>query len=143
MKPQLLPHPLKKIGWILLLPGLIPGILKGYLLRDIRWLSYVTNAVYENVFVDMMNTVLICGMLIGALLVVFSREKQEDAFIQNLRLSSFGRAVLVNYLILPVCVLLFYGRGFLNVFAVNMFTTLLMYIVRFNYLLILSLSKRS
>lgn len=137
----LLPSKCKMVGWFILVPSLILGILKWYLLRDYRWLTYVTNVLYHNVFVDVMNTILILGILAGCLLVVFSREKQEDEFIQNLRLSSFGWAILINYLILFGCTLFFYGRGFLNIIAVNMFTTLLFYILRFNYLLIRS--KRS
>lgn len=140
-KQLLLPHSLKPVGWIILIPSVVLGIFKWYFLRDIRWLSLVTNTFYQNVFVDVMSTVLIATILAGALLVVFSKEKHEDEFIQNLRLSSFGWAILVNYLILFICVLFFYGRGFLNIIAVNMFTTLLFYIIRFNYLLIRS--KRS
>jgi len=139
MKPQLLlPYRYKTIGWIILMPCLVLGLLKWYFINDHETLTYVVNVYYKNVYFDIVTTVLVAGILAGALLVVFSKEKQEDEFIQNLRLSSFGWAILINYLILFFCNLLFYGWSFLNIIAVNMFTTLLFYIIRFNYLLIRS-----
>jgi len=142
MKSQLLlPYRYKRIGWIILIPCLVLGLLKWAIINDHQTLTYVVNIYYKNVFFDIVTTVLVAGILAGALLVVFSKEKQEDEFIEKLRLSSFGWAILINYLILFFCNLLFYGWSFLNIIAVNMFTTLLFYIIRFNYLLIRS--KRS
>ncbi|GAB3362391.1 hypothetical protein GCM10027566_30160 [Arachidicoccus ginsenosidivorans] len=142
MKSQLLlSYRYKKIGWILLLPCLVLGLLKWYIINDHQFLSYVMNVFYENVYFDIVPTLLIAGMLAGALLIVFSKEKQEDEFIEKLRLSSSMWAILVNYLILFFCNLLFYSWSFLNIIAVNMFTILFFYIIRFNYLLIRS--KRS
>lgn len=135
MKSQLLlPYRYKKIGWIILVPALVLGLLKWWLINDHETLTYVVNIYYKNVFFDIMTTVLVAAILAGALLVVFSKEKQEDEYVQNLRLSSFGWAILINYLILFFCNLVFYGWVFLNIIAVNMFTTLLFYIIRFNYL---------
>ena len=138
MKTQLLPNRYKKLGWIILIPSLILGLLKWYIINDKQTLTFVVNLYYKNVFFDIVSTILIAGILAGALLVVFSKEKTEDEFIDKLRLSSALWAILVNYLILFLCNLLFYGWSFLNIIAINMFTTLLFYIIRFNYLLIRS-----
>jgi len=139
MKSQLLlPYRYKKIGWLLLLPCLVLALLKWCIINDHLFLTYVMNIFYVNVYFDIVPTLLIAGMLAGALLVVFSKESTEDEFIEKLRCSSALWAILVNYLILFFCNLLFYGRTFLNIIAVNMFTTLLFYIIRFNYLLIRS-----
>jgi hypothetical protein len=135
MKTQLLPYRFKKLGWILLAPSLVLGLLKWYIINDKQTLTFVVNLYYKNVFFDIVSTVLIAGMLAGALLVVFSKEKTEDEFIDKLRLSSALWAILVNYLILFLCNLVFYGWSFLNIIAINMFTTLFFYIIRFNYLL--------
>jgi len=138
MKTQLLPNRYKKLGWIILIPSLILGLLKWYIINDKQTLTFVVNLYYKNVFFDIVSTILIAGILAGALLVVFSKEKTEDEFIDKLRLSSALWAILVNYLILFLCNLLFYGWSFLNIIAINMFTTLLFYIIRFNYMLIRS-----
>ena len=73
--------------------------------------------------------------IIGALLVSFSKEKNEDEFIAEIRLSSLLWAVWVNYILLLVSFLLVYGSPFIEVMVYNMFTTLLIFIVRFNHLL--------
>ncbi|SDZ80794.1 hypothetical protein SAMN05192529_10246 [Arachidicoccus rhizosphaerae] len=138
MKTQLLPYRYKKLGWILLVPSLVLGLLKWYIINDKQTLTFVVNLYYKNVFFDIISTVLIAGILAGALLVVFSKEKTEDEFIDQLRLSSALWAILINYLILFLCNLIFYGWSFLNIIAINMFTTLLFYIIRFHYLLIRS-----
>lgn len=72
----------------------------------------------------------------GSLLIAFSREKTEDEYIMKLRLSSFQWAVLVNYLLLIFMFLFVYGIDFITVMLYNMFTTIILFIVRFNYLLL-------
>lgn len=73
--------------------------------------------------------------IIGALMVSFSREKMEDEFIARLRQTSLIWAVVVNYLLLLLSMLLIYGVAFLNVMLYQMFTILIIFIIRFNYLL--------
>jgi biotin transporter BioY len=73
--------------------------------------------------------------IIGALLVGFTKEKHEDEFIAELRLSSIFWAVWVNYIILLAAFLFVYGTPFLTVMIYNMFTVLIIFIVRFNFLL--------
>lgn len=74
-------------------------------------------------------------LIVGALFVGFSREKKEDEFIANLRLSSLLWAVYVNYILLLLSLLFVYGTAFLTVMMYNMFTVLIIFIVRFNYVL--------
>ncbi|MEO6730880.1 MAG: hypothetical protein ABIN01_06660 [Ferruginibacter sp.] len=72
--------------------------------------------------------------IIGGLLVGFSKEKKEDEFIANLRLSSLLWAVCVNYVLLFLAFVFVYGMGFFTVMAYNLFTVLLIFISRFNYI---------
>lgn len=81
------------------------------------------------------NTLVGVFFIIGALFVSFSKEKNEDEFISKLRLSSLLWAVLVNYILLLVSFLFIYGSSFLTVMVYNMFTVLIIFIVRFNYIL--------
>ena len=62
-------------------------------------------------------------------------EKNEDEYIAGLRLSSLLWAVCVSYLLLLIAFVLVYGTPFLNVMVYNMFTVLIIFIIRFNYLL--------
>ncbi len=142
----LLPNKVKKIGWIILVPASIVGaalIVSGF---DTLQLNAKVFALYHSeifgkshflTFIDtnIVNTLVGVLFLIGALLVAFSKEKYEDEFISNLRQSSLLWAVLVNYVLLLVAFVFIYGTAFLNVMVYNMFTVLIFFIARFNYVL--------
>lgn len=142
----LLSNRFKIIGWAIFIPAIILGIInftKGY-----DWLSInitVPTLIEEQLmdkthYFTMVNTNItntLIGLLfiIGGLLVSFSKEKNEDEFIQSLRFSSLSWAILANYLLLVFAFLFIYGIAFLQVMIYNMFTTLVIYIIRFNYVL--------
>lgn len=86
--------------------------------------------------VNLTYTLIGVFFIAGSLLIAFSREKTEDEYIMKLRLSSFQWAVLVNYLLLLFLFLFVYGIDFITVMLYNMFTTIILFIVRFNYLLL-------
>jgi hypothetical protein len=71
----------------------------------------------------------------GAMLVAFSKEKTEDEFIVNIRLTSLLWALLVNNILLLIAFVFIYGTTFFSVMVYNMFTVLIIFILRFNYLL--------
>lgn len=73
--------------------------------------------------------------IVSGILISFSKEKVEDEFISSLRLSSWMWAVFVNYVFLALSVVFVYDIEFLSVVFYNMFTTLLIFILRFNILL--------
>src|SRR5699024_8602129 len=82
---------------------------------------------------DITNTLIGVLFIIGGLMVGFSKEKNEDEYISNLRLNSLLWAVLVNYLLLLFMFIFIYGFGFLDVMIYNMFTVLIIFIAKFNY----------
>lgn len=145
----LLPHKFKRIGWLLLLPGTILGII--YSFTELSFLPPARITVFSLlnspflgsreagnfsfIQVNIIPTLVAILFLSGALLVAFSREKQEDEFIEKLRLSALLWAVLVNYVLLLLAFLIIYGIDFVYIMLYNMFTTLILFIGRFNYLL--------
>ena len=142
----LLPNGYKKMGWIILVPSLIMGIVLLATNFEALGLRATVFAIYgDEIFGDtvifgllktyVMPTLVGVLFIIGALLVAFSKEKREDEYIASLRLSSFLWAVLVNYLLLMFCFLFIYGGGFFSVMLYNMFTMLIIFIARFNFLL--------
>lgn len=150
MKQHLLPHSMKRIGWFLLVPALIAGSYYMFLghenLAEIQLTVFglfgdglnfgkegVTNWRWSSI--ELIPNVSGVLLLIGGLLVVFSKEKKEDEFISQLRLSSLQFAVLINYLLLLICFFLIHGFSFLDVMVYNMFTVIFLYIIRFQYLL--------
>jgi len=139
----LFPHRFKLLGWILFVPSSILGItftLTGQIstLFSSRSFQVLLPADSEsiNFFArHFENTVLGALFIIGALLVAFSKEKVEDEFIASLRLTSFQWAVFINYLLLLLCFLFVYGINFINVMTYTMFTVIVLFIIRFNYML--------
>ena len=126
----LLPNKYKKIGWVLLLTGIIIGVFLQIFdsTEDIFNLDLINNFGFE--FLDEIISILI---IIGGLLVGFSKEKIEDEFIHKLRHESLVWAILLNYIILFLTVIFIYEGNFFTVLVYNMSTPLIFFIVRFNF----------
>lgn len=142
----LLPNKYKPLGWILFILGLIAGIfiyLGGYEsdALTIKVLSIYNESLFgydkgffrliENSFVDELVAL---AIIIGGLLVGFSQEKVEDEFIYKLRKDSLVWAIIFNYVVLIFTILFVYDFTFFDVLVFNMFTPLIFFIVRFNFL---------
>lgn len=141
----LFPSRYKKLGWIILVPTFIFGIISfslgGYSpdFLTIKVPSLFINEVFgesrlfglvEN---NIMDEILCILLILSSLLVAFSKEKLEDEYIANIRLESLVWAVYVNYAILLLTVIVFYGLTFWWVMIINMFTVLWFFIIRFNW----------
>lgn len=127
----LLPNKYKKFGWMLFLLGIIIGVFLQIFdsTDDIFNLDLINNFGFE--FLDEVISILI---IIGGLLVGFSKEKIEDEFIHKLRHESLVWAIILNYIILLLTVIFIYEGNFFTVLVYNMFTPLIFFIVRFNFL---------
>lgn len=149
----LLPNKFKAVGWVILI---VASLL--FICSNIPY--FENSSIHATVFAmindgvsagghpyfsfihtDISFTLLGVLFIVGGLFVGFSKEKNEDEYIAKLRLSSLLWAVLVNYLLLLFAFLFVYGFIFLNIMLYNMFTVLLIFIIRFNYLLFIN--KRS
>lgn len=145
MKTTLLfPHRFKAIGWILFVPSLLLGTLALINPDALLGIRMTVISVFGDGFasgflkpmtVDITYTLMGSLIIIGGLLIAFSREKFEDEYVAQLRLASFQWAVLVNYALLLVAFLAVYGINFLMVLPYNMFTVMLLFVTRFHYLL--------
>lgn len=141
----LLPHRFKTAGWLLLSVAVLFQILVWTRGGELSWLNIKVFAILDQdmgqskyfSFIQNNVTEEIIGILfiIGGLFAGFSREKTEDEFIANLRLSSMLWAVLVNYLLLIVALIFFYDLSFFDVMVLNMFTILIIFLGRFHYIL--------
>ncbi|HET8574122.1 MAG TPA: hypothetical protein VFL76_09645 [Edaphocola sp.] len=142
----LLPHRWKNIGWTVLGVGVLLSVAPFLFHTDLNLTAPVFAMVHDPVLgktgyfsvvrTDISFTLTGVLFLTGALLVAFSKEKNEDEYISSLRLSSLLWAVLVNYLLLLFAFLFIYGIDFLMVMTYNMFTVLLIFIIRFNYVML-------
>ena len=142
----LFPHHFKMIGWAILVPATVVGLLSLFFDFTLFELEVPVFAVFEdylfepkNSFTFIQNNIydeVISGLVvIGGLMAAFSKEKYEDEYIAQIRLESLLWATYINYGFLLFSILFIYGMGFYQIMVLNMFTLLFIFLVRFNFIL--------
>ena len=143
----LIAHRWKIIGWILSVPAFLGGLY--YMAQDnpealevivpkwlarFMWIESFMSA-DKPITISLLDELICLSLLVGLLLLAFSREKIEDEWIQRVRLESFQWAILANSLLLMALIVFTHGTPFLTVMVYNMFTPLLIFVARFYYVL--------
>lgn len=126
----------KKWGIIILLPSLVLGAM--FMFWDISLDILTVKSRQVGIFehsINLTDEIAFTGTVIGLLLIAFSREKIEDEYINILRLESIQWAVLINYALLILATWIFHGTSYLHVLIYNMLTILVIFILRFHYVL--------
>lgn len=138
----LFPHRYRLMGWVVFVPSLMLGL--AYLYADFGF-EFLT--VYEpqnsevkgnRLFgwpINLTDELAALGVIAGLLMIGFSKEKVEDEMVSRLRLDALQWSVYVNYLILALCILFVHGDKFMDVMVYNLFTVLLVFVVRFRWLM--------
>lgn len=143
----LLPHKFKALGWVLFVLGIIGGLYVVTANYEQDILSSSVLSIYngdslfgkESGFLkiiknDIFDEIIALFIIVGGLFVTFSREKVEDEFIYKLRTDSLVWAIIFNYSVLIIAILFVYDFAFFDVLVFNMFTPLIFFILRFNFL---------
>jgi len=122
---------------------LILGIILFVFGVSAAFIVYTSSSYYNNINdinkisdVDkVIDAYLGCGpaIIIGLLLIAFSKEKIEDEQIAQLRLDSLQWAVYINYCVLVICFFLIHGIGILPVVALSVLTPIVFFIIRFRW----------
>jgi hypothetical protein len=136
----LLPNRYKIIGWIILIPSFLMGILW---IADFRLEIFspvfavwsTKNELFTVIYKNIYNEIVSVPLLISLMMVTFSKEKNEDEYILKLRLDSLVWSLYINFAILLFSILFIFRDGFYNIMIYNMFLILILFIVRFNFLL--------
>ncbi len=71
-------------------------------------------------------------LVIGLLIVAFSRERDEDEYTARLRMSSLIWSMTVNYAVLIIVTWCVYDIDYLFVILVNVFMPIVLYVMIFN-----------
>jgi hypothetical protein len=125
----LFPYRARYVGWLIFIPAAIWGIVA------LNWEALTNNSAFNINFNDFGDEVAGVSVIVGLLLVAFSRERIEDEMIGRMRLEALQWSVYANYLILIVAILTMYEYAFFNVMIYNMFTLLLVFIARMRWLM--------
>lgn len=134
----LFPYRFRLVGWLVFVFAFVHGLPFLFMFSEESvWLESVRStisrsSVYRYEYTDEGVAI---GLIVGLLLIAFSREKVEDEMISRLRLEALQWSVYVNYLILAVAIVTVYDTAFFNVMIYNMFTVLVVFIARFRWLL--------
>jgi hypothetical protein len=140
----LFPSKYKKFGWIILIPAAILGVLDLFMEWEPAFLDWRVPAIYMDEILgettyfgwienNVLNEMLAVLVILGSILVAFSKQRNEDEFISKIRLESLVWATYTNYIVLLLAFLFVFEMGFLWVMIFNMFTILLFFIIRFNW----------
>lgn len=144
---NLLSNRFKIIGWILFIPSLILALVYTVLPKMENAITITTYGFFGKAFapasstafrfdeIELMPNLASILLLMGGMFIMFSKEKMEDEYINQIRLHAFQSAVFINYILLFVCIIFIHGVSFFHVMIYNLFTTMLIYIFRFQYLL--------
>lgn len=132
----LFPAYFKKIGWYMFPFLLLFSIYVLYIKDGAGWnvslQSLVTDSQWFRCEVqDISDEIAFTGMAVSLLFIAFAKRKDEDEYISRIRLESLIWAVIVNYLILTVATWLVYGFAYVSVMMYNMFTVLILFIIKF------------
>jgi hypothetical protein len=132
----LLSHRFKAIGLGILVPSFVSWLLWTFDLYDFPFLLTGKGAgIMDDSNYSYVEEIIFTGLAVGLLMIAFAREKTEDEYIMTLRLQSLQWAVLANASLLLLANWMLYGENFLKVMVYNMLTVLIIFVIRFQYLL--------
>jgi hypothetical protein len=146
----LFPNQFKKLGWIIFIPSFImaiiflvkPELLNDYLNTNI-FAIYYEGSIFNNdnkgffkiIENDLIDEFIVLGLIIGSILISFSKMETEDEMISKIRYESLVWSTYFSYSLLILFTLFFYGTGFYSILLYNTFTLLLFFLIRFHYLI--------
>lgn len=150
----LLPNKYKNLGWILFIIGIIYGLViiySGYEYEPIQikvlsifnesFLGSDSWQLFKIIETGISGELASISIIVGGLFIAFSKEKIEDEFIYKLRKDSLVWAIIFNYIILIIAIMFIFDLTFFHVLVFNMFTPLIFFIIRFNFLKLKSASN--
>ena len=141
-KNYLFPSQFQKLGWILLVPFSLLLLYFCFTTSGsrIEWKVPVFAIIHNDfgnpdwfkiVKNDIMDEILSIGLIVSLLFIAFSKEKNEDEYISQIRANSLVWALLINFLFLILCEFFVYGLVFFEILCVNLFSILVLFIIKF------------
>ncbi|GAA4415155.1 hypothetical protein GCM10023187_45390 [Nibrella viscosa] len=140
MKTQwLFPHRFRLIGWLILIPSVALGL--AYMYAEFHF-EFLTLSIAKgkgflgsDLAINLTDEVAALGVIAGLLMIGFSKETIEDEMVSQMRLEALQWSIYVNYIVLAIAILFVHGERFFDVLIYNMFTMLIVFVIRFNMLL--------
>lgn len=145
-----LPHKIKIVGMFLFILGIISsylrfglGIKPSFLTVSVFsiYSSFLETKTFQIITNNISEEIVILLLLIGLLLINFSKEKSESDLVTSFRFKALINSILINSVILIFSTLFVYGFAFVSVLMVNMFSQLILYQIIFRFLIFRNKNK--
>ena len=133
-KNYLFPTTFRKIGSWLFVPFAITSFICLFDGSNEDWLkvnalSVIPWGIIKNSLFDELSMI---GLTVSLLFIAFSKEKDEDECIANIRSNSLIWATITAYSLLIVCTMLIYDMQYLNFVFIDLFMILFLFIIKYN-----------
>ena len=139
------------VGYLMVIPGFVLGylfIFHNYEIPGFGFQMREKSNLFQNAFENFTNELAVFLVIVGLLFIAFSKGKKEDELTARLRLNSLYWSVMIYYII--------YNFGFLlvnyikeipfvgeHILELNIFSPLLIFIIRYYYLKYAMMDKSS
>lgn len=139
-----LPHKLRFVGIFFFVSGLVAGYLRFWLGIKPASLTVPVFSVYSTfletktfhiITNNISEEIVAILLLVGLLLLNFSKESSETDFTNALRFKALLYSVFANSIFLIFSTLFIYGFAFVNIMMINMFSQLMFYQIIFRILI--------
>lgn len=151
MEPRFLfSHRFKVIGWLIAIPSIILGLfvmfdslsLDFFTIKvPLDYIAYdggisVKGSIPNGTKLNFTDEIATIGSIIGLIFIAFSKVKFEDEYVSKIRLESLQWAIYLNFVLLIIATIFVHGLAYYNITVYNMFTPLVIFIIRFYYLIL-------
>ncbi len=130
----------KWIGVALTVPGLVLGFFSVFYEFEFPWLNFQLRDEKETDFFrkaeeNFTNEIALTLTVVGLLILAYTREEVEDERVRLIRLEAFQWSVLISFLLVLAGNWLLYSFDFYVFMVFNLFTPLVIFVLRFHYVL--------
>lgn len=81
---------------------------------------------------DIYQEIIIVGLIVSMIFIAFSKEKDEDECIAQIRMQSLVWSILIGSVLLILATVFVYGFAYATVAFLNMFLILFLFVIKFN-----------
>lgn len=143
----LLPHKFRFVGLLLVVLGIISAYIRFYLGIKPTFFTIPVFAIYSTfletktfqiITNNISEEIVILLLLIGLLLINFSKEKFEDDIVDHFRFKALLYSVLINSILLLLSTVFIYGLAFISILSINIFSQLFIYQIFFRIFIIVN-----
>jgi glucan phosphoethanolaminetransferase (alkaline phosphatase superfamily) len=137
-QPDLFPPVFKRIGWIIFPRFRSMGVAflfseYSFFELECKVLAIINDDSYFEVMQDdIYEEIMIVGLIVSMIFIVFSKEKDEDEYIAQIRMYSLVWSILIGSALLLLATVFVYGLYYMTVAFLNMFLILFLFVIKFN-----------